>query len=269
MSALVEYDVPDVEYHARPGLSYSGAKVLLDCPARYRYERDHPVIKREYDLGHVAHRLILGKGSEFAICDVVYRDKHPRAGEVVDDWATKDAQTWRDETRAAGKVPILLHEHAAAERMADAVLTSTAGPLFTNGRAEVSLSWVDEQTGVPLRGRFDYLLPGAIVDPKTCDKASPTAIRKSAYDYGYWIQHAAYTEGAKACGLGDLPMIFVFVESKRPHLVTTAQPDPDAAAYGQRRWREAIDLYDACTQAGQWPGYAPDIIDIPLPSYAR
>jgi len=252
----VRYDLDEATYHAAGGLSYSGAKVLLDCPARYRWERDHPVIKREYDLGHVAHRLILAKGSDFHVVD-------------APDWRTKSAQQIRDDTRSAGLVPILRHEFDAALRMENAVLGSSAGQLFAVGRAEVSLSWVDEQTGVPLRGRVDWLHPNAIVDVKTCDKASPTAIRRAVYDYGYTIQAAAYSEGVRACGLGILPFIFVFVEKAAPHLVTVAQLDEEAYAYGEQRWRDAIDLYDACVKADNWPAYSTDIETISLPAWAK
>lgn len=252
----VYHDLDEATYRAMPGLSYSGAKVLLDCPARYRYERNHPVVKREYDLGHVAHELILGKGSGFDVVD--------RA-----DWRTNEAKHMRDDARARGLVPILRHEFEAAQGMADAIMDSAAGPLFADGEAEVSLSWTDEQTGTPLRGRIDWLHPNAIVDPKTCDKASPAAIRKAAYDYGYWIQHAAYTEGLMACGLDWRPMLFVFVETREPHLVTIVQPDDDAIAYGQRKWREAIDLFDACSATDSWPAYGTDIQTIGLPAWAK
>lgn len=263
-------DLDEADYLALRRLSYSSAKTLLDCPARFAYELEHGrPPKREYDIGHGAHKYLLGKGAEIVVCDVPYRAKHPRAGEIVDDWQTVDAQTWRDGQRAAGRVPLLDREHRDVLRMVTAVRASPAGPLFAEGRPEVSILWDDEETGVPLRCRIDWLRHNSIVDLKTCESASPAAIRRAAYDYGYWLQHATNTEGAAVCGLGDLPMVFVFVETKRPHIVTVVRPEDDAIEYGRRRWREAIDLYDACLQAGQWPGYAADVIGINLPAYAR
>lgn len=253
----VHRDLDEAEYHAAPGLSYSGAKVLLDCPQRYRYERDHGrPPKREYDLGHVAHRLLLGKGSEIKVLD-------------FPNWLTKAAKAEKEAARDRGEVPILAHEYMAALAMAHAVKDSPAGPLFATGEAEVSLSWVDEQTGVPLRARIDWLHPNAIVDFKTCDKASPAAIRKAVYEYSYLLQAVAYSEGARACGLGALPFIFVFAEKAEPHIVTVGQLDEGAYAYGEQRWREAIDLYDACVQADNWPAYSPDIETISLPAWVR
>lgn len=254
----IHRELDEATYHRAPGLSYSGAKVLLDAPARYRYERDHPPTpKREYDLGKVAHALILGKGEDFYVVD------------DVTDWRTKAAQAKRDKARADGLIPILGHEYTAACSMMLAVRASPAAQLFNLGEAEVSLSWVDEQTGVPLRGRVDWLHPNAIVDVKTCEKASPAAIRRAVYDFGYTIQAAAYSEGVRANGLGAQPFIFVFVEKTAPHLVTVAQLDEDAYAYGERRWRDAIDLYDACVQADNWPAYAADIETISLPAWAK
>lgn len=254
--ARVYYDVPEDAYRALPRLSYSGAKVLLDCPARYRYEQDHGrAPKREYDFGHVAHALLLGKGEQFAIG-------------AFSDFKTKLAQQWRDAVRADGQVPILAEEHERALAVADAVRASKAGALFELGRAEVSLQWTDAESGVACKARLDWLAPNAIVDLKTCDSASPSAIAKASMNYRYDMQDAAYTDAVAACGLGDLPMVFVFVEKTPPHLVHPIVLDPPARELGARRWRDAIELYLSCTATGRWPGYADDITVISYPAYA-
>ena len=60
-------DISDLDYHADDALSSTGAKALIECPAIYREQRDNPPVKDAFDFGHVAHRLLLGKGSEVAV----------------------------------------------------------------------------------------------------------------------------------------------------------------------------------------------------------
>ena len=98
------HDVPESDYHGdRRSLSVSGAKVLLDCPARYRWQQDNPVHKDAYDFGHVAHELILGKGAGYRVLD-------------FDSWRSKDAREAKDQAHADGVAPILTAEHERAVR---------------------------------------------------------------------------------------------------------------------------------------------------------
>ena len=43
--------------HLGRSLSATGAKTILDCPARYHWERSHPVHKDAFDVGTLAHEL--------------------------------------------------------------------------------------------------------------------------------------------------------------------------------------------------------------------
>ena len=72
---------------------------------------------------------------------------------------------------------------------------------FFGGMPEVSIFWNDEETGVPMKSRLDYLKPRAIVDLKTfgnqhgrsIDRAVATAVA----NYRLHIQVAVYTEAVK------------------------------------------------------------------------
>src|SRR5690606_36787791 len=63
------YDLPEHIYHADPvpggSLPSTGAWLLLECPARFRYEHAHPPVPRPHvDFGTAAHKLVLGVGPE-------------------------------------------------------------------------------------------------------------------------------------------------------------------------------------------------------------
>lgn len=265
------YDIPEATYHADPvpaelggSLSHSGAKKLLepDCPAVFDHERRHPKPPTaDMEFGTAIHKLVLGKGA-----DVVRVDK--------DTWRTNEAKAAAKEARARGAVPLLAHDYAEAETIAAAVLADKkAGPLFLEGQAEQSLFWQCPEFGIWKRCRLDWLPSGygrpIIVDLKKISRADPQTIRKSVHRYGYYMQDPFYREGYRAV-FGEYPeFYFVFIQSEEPYLVTVADLEPDAIAYGEARCRLAAERFRDCTQAGTWPGYSEDIIHVSLPSYAE
>lgn len=266
----VLHDLDEAAYHASPGLSYSGAKALLppSCPAKYQYDRTHPrPPKREFDLGHAAHRLVLGAGAELVVVDAA-------------NYLTKAAKEARDAAYDAGQIPLLPREHDQVQAMARAVREHPlAGPLFTAGQPEVSLFWTDEQTGVPLRARLDWLkhpVPGRpliIGDLKTTELAYPGKLPSTVDEYRYHIQAAVYLDGAAACGLTPpegAAFVFAFVEKKPPHCISVIQVDHRDITIGRDLASKAMQIWRDCTTAGVWPSYPDDRIHtISLAPYAR
>jgi hypothetical protein len=258
--------MPADEYHAHPALSASGMRKLLapSCPAQFRYDQDHPQApKKEFDLGHAAHRLVLGEGADLAVLD------YP-------DWRTKAAQADKTEAYANGLVPLLPKDMEQVQAMADAIRAHPlAGALFSGGRPEQSLFWSDPRTGVPLRARLDWLSdPGAhrliVADYKTTNDVDLESIERSIYTYGYNVQAAQYLNGVRALGLGDdsAVMVFVFQMKTAPYLIRVVQLEPMALRIGQARIRAAIDIYRECERTGIWPGYD-EITYAALPLWAE
>lgn len=269
-------DVPEDAYHADPhSLSFSSAKLLLppSCPAKFKWVRDHPKkTKREYDIGHVAHRLILGKGCEFVVLDPEVCGL-TKAGKV--SAAPRNTDMWKEaeqEARDAGLVPIHVDDLAKAEAMAEAVRNDEhAGPLFADGTAEQSMYAEDPQTGVMLRGRTDWFEPnGDIDDVKTTAlSANPEELRRQFYKLSYYMQAAWYMDLAITLGLSEDPQFrFVVVEKEPPHLVSVLRYKPEAIEEGRRQNRRAIDLYAQCLDSEQWPSYTNGVTDIDLPRWA-
>src|SRR5690554_6023040 len=94
------YDMPEVEYHAHPALSSTGAKKILELPARYWYEHlrepeegETVVHNPAFDFGSAVHAKVLGVG--WGVKELDY-----------DNYRTKAAQTARDEAKAEGLIPM-------------------------------------------------------------------------------------------------------------------------------------------------------------------
>ena len=255
------YDMTNEQYHADPvpagSLSSTGARRLLDCPAKYRYEQDHKQEpKAEFDFGTAAHQVILGKGDGITLVE-------------ADSWRTNAAKDAAAEARARGRVPLLPRDYETVQAMAEAVRQHPlAGPLFAGGGvAEESLFWQDQATGVWRRARPDWRIGRLLVDYKTTVDASDEAIGKALLNYGYHQQGAWYSAGARALGLIEAPaFLFVFQEKTAPYLVNVVEMTTVTLRIGQHRNRKALALYRQCTESGHWPGYGetrPGLVSLP------
>lgn len=260
-----QYFAPEL---AKVTLSSSGAKLLLapGGPARYRYQLDNGVttVKREYDLGHAVHTLVLGSGPEPV--KVVGSGKDPNA------WNTDKTRAEVALVRAEGKVPLRSADYVAAHAMAGAVLVHPlAAKLLRAGKPEQTLIWRDPATGVMCRAKADWLRPDGIVDLKTTESAAEDALSKAVHNYGYYLQAAFYLRGFRERHPGVTPFFaFVAVEKSPPYLVHVVQLTERATAHGDRKVGEALERYRDCTAAGIWPGYPlNEITDIDLPTWVR
>jgi hypothetical protein len=264
----VRHGMPEAVYHGDPveggSLSSTGVRKLLSpgCPAKFRYWLDHQEpFKTIFEEGSAAHKLVLGTGPKLELVD--------RAR-----WDTNEAKAQVAEIRARGDIPLKRTQLDMVNAMAAALREhEIAGPLLDpdRGYAELSLFWRDGTSWG--RARADKLTATrtgrpVIVDYKTCVSAAPDDIEKVIDRYGYYIQGAHYTAGARALGIGeDVGYLLAFQEKEPPYLVTVAEPHPMSMALGARRVRQAFDLYAQCRAEDRWPGYAEDVVYPELPSW--
>jgi hypothetical protein len=242
-------------------LSTSRAKWLLPPSTPAHFESAQVVYKRAFDLGHAAHRLVLGRGA-------------PIQEIPADDWRTKAAKELLEEARAAGKTPLKTADYKRVHHMADALIDHRAAfELLTGagGLPEVSMWCQDPLVGVWLRGRADLVLPdqATIVDYKTTSiSANPATVGRIVWKFHYELQAAWYTEVARMAGLDVEHFYFVFQETTAPYLVTVIELEPAAMAVGRREMTDVIRLYAECVETQEWPGYPDAIHTVTLPSWA-
>ena len=278
LTGVIEH-LPDDTYHAAKwALSSSGARMLLppSVPALFRHAMDTPrPPNRVFDFGHLAHRLVLGEGARFEVL-------HPEVVGLLKDGSVaanpRATAGWKQaekDARAAGRVPVAADDHAKAVAMVSAVRGhETAGPLFAEGRAEVSLFAEDPVTGARLRARPDWWTEvdgrPTFVDFKTAVTAEPDSFtRKATQAFGYHVQAAFYRRVAALLGLGDVRFLFVACEKQAPHLVSVVEFDGDALAEADRLVTQAIGTYAECVAVNLWPGYPPGIHLASLPPWQQ
>lgn len=256
----------EATYHADPtehgSLSVSGAKTLLESPAKFRWQRDNPPAPSDaFSIGHAAHALVLGVGA-----DIV---------EITEDsWRKTAAKEARDAALADGKIPLLTRDVDMVHAMAEALRATEVPSLLLSGdgQPEASLFHVDPDSGVMLRGRVDWLPEPSdrmiVADYKTAASASPSRFAKSAADYGYHMQAAWYSDLIVGLGLAtEVAFLFVVQEKDPPYLASVVQLDATALAIGRTQNRQAIDTYRTCVETSQWPGYGDDVHLVELPAW--
>jgi hypothetical protein len=265
------YDgIPEADYHADTvlapelgrSLSQSGAKTLLTNPARFAWERQHGRPPKDaFDLGSLAHALIL-RNPDVRIL-------------VVDayDWRTKAAQEQKKAAYAAGQIPVHRGDLLQASKIAAAVRRHPlAGAILSEGRPEVTLYWVDPETGVTCRARIDWLREGTskdcIVDLKTAGYGRGTvdAFGRSAASFDYPMQAAHYSDGWRVLTGQDLPFLTITVEVDPPYFVTVGYYTPEDLAVGRERMRAALAEYAERESAGRWDE-DPQIVPFELPGW--
>lgn len=262
-------DLSNSDYHAdKTSLSSSGARKLLppSCPAKFRYEQDHPQPPtKTFDYGNAAHKEVLGNGPDLVVVD-------------AEKWNTDTIRAEVAAIREAGGIPLKQHEYDQIQAMADAIRQHELAATLLNpahGAPEQSGFWIDGPTGIRRRVRFDWL-PSAhsgrliIPDYKTAEDASDDAFQKAIAKYGYHMQASWYEEAAQALGLGgeDTELLFIVQEKKPPYLVNVIGLEYIGRAIGHAKNRDAIEIFAECTATDRWAGYSDgDPTYVPLPGW--
>lgn len=266
------YDIPADLYHADPvesgSLSASGAKRLMPpgCPALFQYRRGQPTATKAFDVGHAAHKALLGSGPEIV-----------RIG--ADKWLTNAIKAEVAAVREAGGVPLKPDDYDQVQAMVAALRAHPiAGALFdpAAGKAEQSLFWQDQSTKVWRRARLDWL-PHPLenrrmimADYKTCRSAAPMDLPRAVNDYAYHQQAAWYLDAVEALDLTDgAAFLFVFQEKTAPYLVTVVELSMEALHIGRLLNRHALELYKRCVDTDTWPGYSDDVELLGLPPWVE
>lgn len=261
MTAITEpgvYDIPDSEYHADPvpdgSLSASGAKVLLECPAKYNYRQQAGEEHRDYfDFGKAAHAQLLGVGAPIRVLD--FKDKR-----------TNDYKAAEAEAYAAGETPLLRRDADVIDRMvAEVRRVPLAAALLdpARGPVEQSLFWHDL---IWRRARLDIFPDPTtdgrpiIVDYKTAADASPRAFRNSSASYAYFLQASWYLAGYRALtGRDDAAFVFVVQEKEPPYVVGCYELTESYRRIGEWRAERAVAIWQHCRETGVWPAYSNDV----------
>ena len=265
----VYFDMPEEEYRSIPALSYSSMKSLEISALQFWHQEISPTRppKREtdfFDFGHALHCAVLEprKFEQFFCREFCY--DYQTLGEPL----TK-VDEMRDWIRSQGETPsgrkkddviehvlsfpnhppvldALIKEYNREndgktildcetwDRVIRAAEALRSEPklmsILEEGHAEVSLFWIDPETGVPCKGRIDWLTTFVTLDLKTFTQKIPQSIdyciAQEIFKRKYYRQAYMYTTARTMLGLGNKPFIIAFVESDEPHEIRLKRLEP-------------------------------------------
>lgn len=268
----IRYGMPFAEYLAVPAMSNSGLKLHRKSAAHWMAGRDPDETPRDsLRRGSLLHTLVL-EPEHFGARYIVKPDGM--------SFATKDGKAFRDAVPAGVEIVSADECRAAQRQAANLRAVREVGALLGAGLSEVSFFWIDEATGIPCKGRADWVFSsesGAILlDLKTCEDASPEGFARACARYGYHMQAAWYSDGwRQATAQGSLQQeqtvlgfVFGAVESGWPHVASAYMLDDESIEKGRAECRRLLAQHAECLRTDTWPGYVSTVTPITLPAWA-
>lgn len=266
-------EITNEQYHAAPGLSFTGMKRFAETPATYSaYLREEKAPTDDQRLGSLVHMRVLEPE--------VFKQ---RVVEVDGVWSHKTKEKVL-ELRAAGQFPAKPKEIELSKVMAESILKrEKVRNLLAKGAAEVSCFWkepievTDPSTGevrieeILCKARPDWLRTedGIIADIKWYNDLADLPIRKQIYRQKYHWQAQWYLHGlSRALGKKLNLFVHIFIQEKDPYLVRTVALPDAVLEKAHAEFAPLLPRFLQCLKANDWPGYPDQIEMTNLPDYA-
>ena len=272
--------IPFAEYKSWQGINSTFLHTLATrSPYHAKHDRDNP--KEETDalrIGRALHSLILEPATFDQFWYVLPEDCPRRPSDRQRNAKSPSAETIKaiefwDEVNGSGKSIVTAKEFAEIEADATEVRKQQCMSLVCAGRAEVSIVWEDEKTGLLCKRRLDYERQGSerdwnhyITDVKSSADISESAFRRDIANYGYAMAAAFSIDGWKAL-TGDGSIYNLLAIEKVYHVAKVWEPGEMTIAAGRDDYRKALDTAAQCIKTGEWEAYGTDAELIEAPDW--
>jgi exodeoxyribonuclease VIII len=263
----IHYDMPEADYRSAPAIAGSDAKHILPpkTPSHYAAHMAGET-KREpsksMTLGVVSHVAVL----EPKKLDTAFVEKPEGI-----DFRTKAGKEWRE---SIGSTPILDADEARAVRgIRDSIAAHDAAKALLAGCDSEVAMFAEHRSGLWIKGRVDALkvvddMECVICDVKTTSAgADYNTFSRQAASLNYHVSAAWYSHLAGLNGLPPCRFYWIAVETSAPFAVAVYEIHPDALDLGVGMMNDALGLIAECEDDGVWPGYAPEVQCLNLPSW--
>ena len=297
----IRFKQPDFAYRKAEGVSQSELKEVLRSPAHWlaRYGPDaaptFPSIAMI--IGTALHcKLLEPELFDSQFVDRSTLDKELNITQLkaaLDDEGIEykktakkpelEALLYPDGKAVDKRTSLSADDFAIVNGMAEATRShSIAGNWFDPGRKNYrrgnELSMYVEPSadtfGLPIKGRLDRLEKTAdgwmILDLKTTDDASPGTFSKKAFNMGYHLQAAFYTDlVSKVLQTENVDFMFCAMERRRPHGIALYKAGSDMLDLGRKQYKEALRTLAYCKETESFPGYDSEVLELTLPGWAK
>ena len=250
------------EYLDLPAIGAHDIISFMTCPAKWKYEKEHPRKTDAMSFGSLVHTATL----EPELMDQIYYSM-PKI-----DRRTKDGKEAyaKAESEAKGKHIISHEDYNESLVLASSVRACIAAEkLMKNSQFEMSATATIHD--ISIRSRFDIISENRyLADLKTTQDASPFGFSREIARYYYHVQAALYLDVySQVTGEPQRSFAFIAVEKTPPYLCAVYELSEDAIDKGRELYENALKQFMACEFANVWPGYSDHIVTIDLPIWSQ
>lgn len=260
------YDnIGNEDYHAlikKNVISKTGLDKIRKSPAHFKeWTKNPPEPTPAMVIGQRCHTAIL-ESHDFLRNLVLQPEINKRTKAGKEEWEAFQKAN-------EGKIIVKKDEFDQIQGIVNAVYSHPiASEILRDGKAEQSIIWEDEETGIACRCRPDYLRNDDVfVDVKTTVDASFREFQRSVAKFRYHVQSAFYMDGINQHR--DVKnFILIAVEKTPPFGIGIYHLDLGTVEEGRKQYREDLTTYAECLKTNKWPGYAAEIQTMGLPAWA-
>lgn len=248
-----EYDEIDAE-------RWTVLASMADSPAHYQEAKQKRFETKSLRLGRAVHCALL-EPDLFKTRWVTYTGKKR-------DKRIKEYQEFLERNRGAEILNAAEMSHVIA--VAASVRRHPVARVWMEGAHEVSVTWIDEHTGLRCKARCDTVTLPKLVELKNTRSGDPRRFGYQAAALRYHCGLAFHLDGLLANGyeLDQEPLI-ICVEGPPVFDVAVFDLPAEAIAAGRAEYQRLLVRVAECQASGRWPGRAPsDIVRLTLPDYA-
>jgi len=280
---FIENDMSNADYHAHKAIGSTSLKGM-EIPAVYQWHQKNPQEYKDcFRIGSLIHTCILEpeKLKEEYLTAPNYGKRSKADREAWADWfldhgatdtpdiISKPAVNWFGEfQKQSGKSIVTPDELTEFMAMVHSVRNNPeAASLLVGGRPETSMFWIEQETGLKLKCRPDYLNDKFCTDVKSTRSAKAYPFARDILNLGYHISQAMYLDGIKQCTGRDVQFRYIAVEKTPPYLCAVYELSDESAEIGRIKYRELLHKLADCLDKDVWPGLENNF-DLSLPAWA-
>lgn len=264
------YDISYEEYSKNSAISNSDLGMALRTLAHYKLHKEMQSKGIEGDseseakmLGHLLHELVL-EPNKNTLKKIAIRP---------DDlsFRTKEGKEWRDSNK--NKYILTKEQKNILINMRDSIWSHPRAKLFiTNGKSEQSIFVKDQETGLNLKGRIDFLPSNdsnLCVDLKTAMDSSKEGFQKAIGRYRYFRQASFYLDlCSKIEGLSPRTVFAIIAVEKTPPFATNIFILEDSAIEaGRLEYKMLLNKVANAIKENKFPACEESEIIAQIPEY--
>ncbi len=253
--------IPVSVYDALPYERSTRLKQMVTSPLHYQQSARFD--NRSMSLGTVVHTAVL-EPWRFAEEYVTFPGA-VRRGKKWDEFQAENT----------GRSIVTDEEMETARDMATAIRGSPGCYWILNrpsAATEVTLIWVDKETGITCKARIDHLSEDqgrpVLTGLKTARSVDAEKFAAQSVALNYHLSWAMYRAGFEEVTGKDPLMLELAIENHPPYDAVPYQIGYGLLSLGDDLYRGALRRLKRCRESGEWPGQAEGVTMLEPPAWA-